>query len=435
VKTIVTSHHFLALAGNVLASATGFISILLLARIITPQDLGAWLLYLTAFTFADMLRSGIIHTAFIRHYSEERNQPFSGAAWVIGGLLSGILGLMIFLVGQFFPDFLPSTGFSPFSRYLPWLMIASLPFTLALWILQAENRFGQILSLRVLLTLPFFLFICSGLYYPIRAGQLVQVHVFCYASVSLIAIFMGWTNIRSVFRVTTAAIRTVLGFGKYSFGTLLCSNLLRSSDAFMIQWFIGPGAVAVYQLPYKLIELVEIPLRSFVATALPRLSRLSQQSNFTGIRYVFTQRVGVLTLALLPGVLILLIFADWIVDMVGGDQYGSSTGIFRALLIYSIFLPLDRFIGVTLDCINQPQLNLLKTVLMLLINIAGNWLVLSLSAPLFLVAATTLVSTLGGILFGAWLLRPFVPFSSRDILQEGFLCIHRNLTLNRSGML
>lgn len=52
-------------------------------------------------------------------------------------------------------------------------------------------------------------------------------------------------------------------------GTMVGANLLRSSDTFLIGAFLGGEAVAIFNIPLKLFELVEIPLRSFAATALP----------------------------------------------------------------------------------------------------------------------------------------------------------------------
>jgi O-antigen/teichoic acid export membrane protein len=53
------------------------------------------------------------------------------------------------------------------------------------------------------------------------------------------------------------------------------TNLLRSADTLIISLSpMGSAAVALYSIPLKLTELQQIPLRSFVATAFPKMSKL-----------------------------------------------------------------------------------------------------------------------------------------------------------------
>jgi O-antigen/teichoic acid export membrane protein len=93
---------------------------------------------------------------------------------------------------------------------------------------------------------------------------------------------VGWYNIT---KATSETNRTLLDFGKYTTFTLIGTNLLRSADTLIIslsQW--KSAAVALYSIPLKLTELQQIPLRSFVATAFPKMSKASLHNQIDEVK-------------------------------------------------------------------------------------------------------------------------------------------------------
>ena len=105
-------------------------------------------------------------------------------------------------------------------------------------------------------------------------------------------------------------MRTLYRFGRYSVGTALGSNLLRSADQFILGLWLGPAAVAFYGVPQKLIEIVEIPLRGLAQTAMPSLSRKARRGDTeTFARYLHAW-VGGLSLALVPLLVVVFVWAE-----------------------------------------------------------------------------------------------------------------------------
>ncbi|WP_431159515.1 hypothetical protein, partial [Winogradskyella poriferorum] len=65
-------------------------------------------------------------------------------------------------------------------------------------------------------------------------------------------------------------------FEKYSTFRLIGTNLLRNADILIIIISpFGSNAVALFTIPLKLTEIQQIPLRSFRATAFPKMSKAS----------------------------------------------------------------------------------------------------------------------------------------------------------------
>ena len=88
--------------------------------------------------------------------------------------------------------------------------------------------------------------------------------------------------------------------------TMVTASLLRSSDQFIIASFLGPAAVAVYSVPQKLIEAIEIPVRSFASVAVPNATSLWQHDKIQQLRKFFYSQCGMLTTMILPLLLMLL---------------------------------------------------------------------------------------------------------------------------------
>ena len=244
---------------------------------------------------------------------------------------------------------------------------------------------------------------------------------------SAIVVAYGWSNIQAIFKAKLAVMKELLSFGKYTMGTLISTNLLKSADTFMISWYLGPASLAAYNLPYKLIELVEIPLRSLAATFLPQALKQNDKSSLSAIRYLFYQYTGVLTFLLLPLAVVMFFFAEELVVILGGEAYATSANIFRCFVIYSLFLPLDRFLGITLDILNKPQLNLLKVCLMVGINIAGNLVAIHFFSSLLFIAVATIITIFCGTVIGWVVLGRILHIQISELMDIVYLTIEQRI--------
>ena len=85
----------------------------------------------------------------------------------------------------------------------------------------------------------------------------------------------------------------------------------------------------------------------------------------------------------------------------GGTTVNSSVTVLRTLTIYGLLVPLDRFMGTTLDSIKKPQINSVKIYLMVSFNVIGDLCIAIIGYPLEYYAIITVVTTSIGIFFGS----------------------------------
>lgn len=415
---------FLSLAGNLTVSAMSIISVSLLFRVLPVQALGMWVFFNTTVGLADAFRSGFLTTALVRACSgatPARKAEVTASAWAIALAITSLMGVINVGAWLWFGHS-ASEELAVVLRWFGIVLFVTLPYFMATCILQAEMRFDRILYVRLMSQGTFVL----GVVGLLVTGSASLLHVvYCYVLSSVIAslatLVLGWARLGSWPRRTRECILELAHFGKYSVGSYVGANLLRSSDTFLINFMLGPAALAVYNLAGRFVELIDIPLRSFMATAIPALSAAFNQNKLPEVLRLLRKNAGMLTWAFVPIIVGTLFLADIPIYLIGGAKYQGSeaANLLRISMVIALIFPIDRFFGVTLDVINQPKLNLLKVFLMLGVNVTGDVLALRLFHNIYGVALASLPTAIAGFVFGYLQLRRFLPISIKDILTTG----------------
>ena len=261
-------------------------------------------------------------------------------------------------------------------------------------------------------------------------NQLVIALLIINGFTSLLTIILGWDGTKLITKATSQTNKTLLDFGKYTTFTLIGTNLLRSADTLIISLSpMGNAAVALYSIPLKLTELQQIPLRSFVATAFPKMSKASVQGKISEVRELFYSYSGALTYLFVIMSLFTFVFAEFLVLVLSGNQYlevDPITGfnvvdIVRVFSIYGLLLPIDRMTGIGLDSINKPNINAIKVFVMVVANVIGDFIAIFIFKSLILVAVASILFTIIGIWMGMYFLDKELSLSYKEIFSSGIV--------------
>lgn len=386
--------------------------------------MGAWFMFMTAYIFADLLRAGIIHTSLIRFAASSENDQFkvvSGSGWLISIITTLIISILTLITDIFFGHLVTNEGFGLFLTWYWLAAITTLPFNYAAWLLQAKSSFEKVLYIRLLNQLSFITCILLALITE-RSSVDIVLGSFIISGLlpSSLSLWAGWSMISTVKFATKKMMKDLFNFGKFSMGTLMGSNLLRSSDTLIIGFMLSAKDLASYSIPLKLIEVIEILLRSFAASAMPVLSKFKSVEQKAELKTAFYRYTGLLSLLILPIIAASILFADSLVVLLGGEQYAESAYILRILAVYAAFLPLDRFSGITLDIIGKPYLNFLKVILMLIVNVTGDIIAITYFGNIGSIAAVSILTFLTGVIFGNYFLKKYLNHSIKETLKTGF---------------
>ncbi len=194
------------------------------------------------------------------------------------------------------------------------------------------------------------------------------------------------------------------------------------SDTQIIYHMLGKPALAIYNLGQSLMQLVEIPLRSFSATGMTELSAAYNQDNRELVIHTMKRYAGMLSVVLIPFVLISIALADLPIYIIGGGEYvgTEAANVFRLFLSFAIIFPPDRFFALTIDVIHQPRINFYKVLLMVVVNIISDFLGIYLTGNVYGVAFATFFPILTATIVGYWALNRYSKFSYWSIFKTGF---------------
>ena len=128
------------------------------------------------------------------------------------------------------------------------------------------------------------------------------------------------------------------------------------------------------------------------------------------------------TIALIPLVLISLVFAEPIVSVLGGKGYteNEAPNLFRIYMLIGLLYPADRFFALALDVIHKPKVNFYKILVMLLVNVLAVSIGISIYHSLYTIAIASLFPPLVAILMTYYPLKGYYKFNFWDIYLVGY---------------
>ena len=424
IKEQAKNKHFLSLSTNVFSAGCAMLIFMLLLRSMKIEHMGYWIFFQTTLSLLDTFRSGFLQMALIKFYSGAEK---SRAAEVLGSIWFLAISITLFWFIVTIPAFLllPYIDDISIQIVIKWFAIIfflTLPYSITLWRLQADQKFKQLLTLSIINQLSFLTAIILLMVFDqMSVNNLLYANALTCTVSSSICLLTGWSGFKYVIKKTRTCMQEVYHFGKFSVGTSISANLLRSSDIFMINFLLGPALIPVYNVAQRLMEVIEIPLRSFLVTGMPALSAAFNQKRNDDVVAIMEKYSGMLTMALIPVAIIGVAFADFAVALLGGGKYlgTDAANIFRILVLLSIIYPIDRFSGVTLDIINQPKRNFYKVILMLILNVIGNYLGILWFGNLYGVVLSSVVAFVVGFFYSYTSLQEFLTFNLKGILNTG----------------
>ena len=396
--------------------------------------------FLNILSLCDAIRNGFLNTATVKFYAgtdKNRSAEVLGSVWLLAAVLTAIL--LVLNAGAFF--FIGYTHNEELIVTIKWLgltYLSTLPFSVVFWILQAEESYAKILWLRLVNSGSMILsFIILGVMHRLTLESAIIWNFLTNCLTSGVAILFGMGKIKSVFKVSKECALEIMHYGKYNLATSLSSTLLRSTDTFFLNAMLGSAAVAIYNWPVKLMEIVEIPLRSFVSTGMSTMAAAYNKKDMNHVSHILKKYSGMLTIAFIPLALIVLVFADVAINIFAGSKFTGTeaANMYRFFMFIAIMYPIDRFNGVTLDIIHKPKLNFYKVLIMLAVSVVTDYVAISLLGNIYGVVVGVFMITLAGVVFGYFSLRRHVSYTIPEIFMEGLnetkLFLQKNLKFLR----
>jgi O-antigen/teichoic acid export membrane protein len=424
IKKILHSNTSWSLLSNGAIALLGFINLGFIAHQYSKADAGKWFMLLTVYTLLELLRSGWVQTPFVRYFvvapTAEEKKRLTGAAWQLLIIFTLAIAAVLLPVLRFIK--IDNTAFLLAKKFTILWLISALPYQLLQWQLQASSQFKKLAIAKIFFTASFTILLLFQLKFKLSIETVALFYALLQFVAGIAGFVLGWLRFGTWKTNLQLERRKLSAYGRYSMLTMVTSSLLRSSDQFIIAFWLGPAAVAVYAIPQKLIEAIEIPVRSFASVAIPKATSLFQHQKTGELRLMLYKQCGFLTAIVSPMLLLFFFFPSLIVNMLGGGKYHESALLLQIFCFYAALIPLDRYCGVLLDAGNRPHKNTLKVTIMLVTNIALDVFALWMGAGVYGVAAGSTLTFLLGVIIGWVQLKDILnAFTIKLFWKEGVL--------------
>lgn len=439
-RAALRSHHVHALMVQAVSAIFGFTTFILYARWMGPDHLGLLILFITAATMLDMLRSGFLQPALVREVrgsSEDSVAVVRGSAQMLGWLWSGGSAVVLSALGFSGILAILTTESTLFGLVWPLLIIASFPGQYFSWQAQSESRFDRILLFRTVNGLT-MLVSTIGLHLAGRLDPTSAAASFVLAGVvaGIFVTLMRWIRLTDLRRASRTNMVSLARFGRYSMTTTLGTSLLKSSDTFLIGAMLDTTAVAIYGVAQKAVEVLDLPLRALSASVYPIMAGPGARGEAMRVGRIIERVSSGYVLALLIPAIALFALAGPLVELVAGTEYLAAVPVIRIFVVAAFLMPIDRMMGLGLDSLGRPDVNLTKVGIMLTCNVVGDIWVLSVWGSLSGVALVTIIMSSVGMLTGWVVLQPMVRLSLRrtsHVLRYWLSPAYVKLQLSKSG--
>ncbi|MBX2898313.1 MAG: flippase [Cyclobacteriaceae bacterium] len=354
----------------------GFGSFFFLVRSQSQADFGAWSLFLTITTILEMSRNGLVQNALIKLYhSEATNQDkVISASWLINSgftlLVYGLLVLLSFFVESLF-------GMAELKYMFLWYGITLallVPLTQYNYIQQAHLSFGGIFWASFIRQGLLFSFIVSAFAFKqsLNLLDLVRCQIICTAIAAGASYWLAKSFLSYRFTLDKLVIKQVFRFGKYVMGTNLASLIFKSADQFSIGYLLNPASVAIYSSAMRISNLIEYPVTAITEVMYPHsASRISTEGQHV-VKSLYEKSVGLTLAMVLPVVLGVFFFSDWIITIIAGVPYAEAAPILRITILFGLLTPFNRQFGMAMDASGRPRINFYVLLVAACFNIILN---------------------------------------------------------------
>lgn len=316
-------------------AAIAFISVVILARLLTPAEVGIYSVSAAVISVAHMLRDFGIGRYLIQE-SDLSTERFR-TAYGIGIAIAWSLAAALFAFRWPFAEFYADDRLADVISVLA-LNFVVIPFGAPIvWMLMRDMKFGQ-------------LFVINVSSQTVQAVLAVVLAALGYSYMS-----MAWSSLAGALTTTVLAslidrkhafmipslsgARRILSFGLWSSGQSITYALGNSAADLILGRTLGFAETALYSRARGLIGTVyDNPMKAVIAVALPTLAE--QRRRGTDQEQGFLKGVGYLMAVIWPIVAFLAIMAYPLIDFLFGVRWIEAAPLLRLMALSGLAAPI-----------------------------------------------------------------------------------------------
>ena len=374
---------FLTILQNFSGVFFGFAGFFFLVRLLSKHDFGSWTLFMSTITILETIRNGLIQSALIKFISSSEREEHPRII-TSSFAISGVLTVVCVIANLCCAHLLARLWAAPQLTTLFYLYNLTFLFSGVLAQLnsieQANLKFKGIFLTNFIRQGFFFGFILLSYLLKIQLELIYLVWVqVVSALLSIVPAYryakedLMFARISEVLADGAIWVRKLFGYGKYAFGTSVSSLLSGTIDQMMLGAMLSPAASGAFNIAVRITNLIDMPTNAMAVIVFPQSAKRMATEGKPAIKYLYEKSVGTTLAILLPGVLFLYLFADWVIWLIAGTKYVDSIPLLKVTLLYCLLIPYGRQFGTILDSMGRTRLTFLIVVGTAVLNLGLNY--------------------------------------------------------------
>lgn len=373
---------FFSILQRIVTVLLGFAGFFILIRLFSKEEYGIWMLFMSFTTLTEVLRQGFIRNPLITYLNgsdEKDHENILNASFLLNIATSILLIVFILIFSKTLSIVWKAEGLDTL-LFLYALTTAALTFHSHFeYLLEAKLEFKHIFYLYFLRHGLFLGYILWHVFFnmEITLINLVLAQLATILISAILAFFYSSKYLSFSISIDRGWIKKMFSFGKYTFGTNLSSMIMGNVDQWMLSSMISPVAVATYNPAIRIAHLVDVPSMSVASIVFPKVASRVKEEGGKAAKYLYEKSVGIILAILLPMLLFIMIFPDFVIYFIAGEAYSDSIPILQVTILYSIFIPFGRQFGIIVDGMGLPKISFYFVILKVIINVICNYFFIS----------------------------------------------------------
>lgn len=377
------SGSFWAVLGKVLGAVTGLLINSILARLITPADMGRYFLIISFVTAAVFLvqfgaQQFVVRNIAAALVGQDRAKESSAVIWSVlrFGFVNALVVYVVLIMSGFLIPVRELLGISSVVVALGAFLVAGR--ALNGLIVESLRGLHDIKNASIFRLAAANIFTLIGLimFWIVQSRPNLEEILLVTCIAAFLSLAGAWNilgkRLSARREVVMLGIKPLAIMGIPLFITSISTFLFSQADLWVVGTMIGADAAGIYGAAVRLVQLIYIPLLITNAVLPPIISELWMQDRIPQLERVIR---GMGTIAGIPAVIILTAFIIWapeLLHLVYGEFYAAGKMVLIVVSIGYMFNALSGSAQVLLIMAGYDRLTMAINVLF------GTLLVLSL---------------------------------------------------------
>lgn len=354
---------FWVFATRIFERGLGFIRIIILARILSPNDFGLFGILLLSISTLETFSQTGFQSALVQ--KKEKIESYLDTAWTILAVRGLILYTLLFFSAPLIAEFFDASRASFFIRIVGITTLFRGFSNIGTVYFQKEIRFNKKFILQLVTNIVEFI-VAVILAYTLK-------NVWALVISQLIGGFSGLITgyiihpYRPKFQFDKKKAKELFNYGKWLTGLGIVVFIATQGDDIFLGKILGTTALGIYQLSYRLSNSVATEITHLISQiTFPAYSKI--KDNYTRLKNAFLNTYSLtisLTFLIATGIFLLI---PEFVNLFLGQKWIAIISPVRILVIAGLLRSIIALLGPLYKSLDRPNLAFYKNVIRVIIT-------------------------------------------------------------------